>query len=276
VVTLIGWVVLAGGANAPLVVWLTATITFALIVFSWLDDYRNGLPVAVRLVAHFVAAIAGVALLPAEAMVFQGLLPPLADRALAVIAWVWFINLFNFMDGIDGITGVETVTIGIGIAAVSLFAHIGPEIEASALAGAALGFLVWNWHPAKIFLGEVGSVPLGFLLGGLLITEATRGHWAAALILPAYYLADATITLGKRAIAGEKVWQAHKKHFYQIALRGGASHAAVVRWIAGSNIVLVALAVVSTRHPIPALVAAAVVVALLLAQLARMGRTPRP
>jgi len=259
--------------DAPHAGWSTIAIAALLMGFSWLDDVR-GLPVSARLVAHFAAAIAGIALLPAHSLVFQGWLPIWMDRAVAVIAWVWFINLFNFMDGIDGISSTETASIGIGIAFVSLFGNLGPDTEANALAGAALGFLIWNWHPAKIFLGEVGSVPLGFLLGGLLLGEAARGQWAAALILPGYYLADATITLCKRAIAGEKVWQAHKRHFYQIALRGGASHATVVLWIAGANLILIALAILSVDDPIPALIGAAVVVAALLAHFTRMGRAP--
>ncbi len=273
-VVLLGWISLteAGAIQAP--VWPILAIAALLMAVSWLDD-RRGLPAGLRLAIHLAAAIAGVLCLPDGSSITQGLLPPVADRVLAVLAWAWFANLFNFMDGIDGIAGTETAAIGLGIAAVAAAAGTHPSPEALVLAGAACGFLVWNWHPAKIFLGDVGSVPLGFLLGWLLIGLAARGQWAAALILPAYYLADATITLIRRAIAGEKIWQAHRQHFYQIATRGGASHAAVVRWVAAANILLIALACESIDRPVEALVGAAIVVAPLLAKFAQMGRSPR-
>ena len=99
---------------------------------------------------------------------FQGWLPAGLDRAAAALLWVWFVNLYNFMDGIDGIAGSETAAIGIGLALFAI-AGIGndPALAAPAaiIAAAAIGFLVWNWAPARIFLGDVGSVPLGYLLG---------------------------------------------------------------------------------------------------------------
>lgn len=267
---LLTWAVLGQGREALGTAWPIMVIAALLMAVSWIDD-RRSLPPGARLVFHVAAAIAGIACMP-EALLFQGLLPPLADHVLAVIAWVWFVNLTNFMDGIDGITGVETASIGLGVAILSLVGQTGPEIEAMALAGAAFGFLIWNWHPARIFLGDVGSVPLGFLLGGLLIGLAGRGEWAAALILPAYYLADATITLVLRLFGGEKVWQAHRRHFYQIAVRGSARHDTVTRRVALCNIVLFGLALLSRDHPLPALIGAAIAVAALLAVFARMGR----
>jgi len=274
-VVLLGWASLASSGAVSAEVWPIIAIATVLMLVSWLDD-RRGLHAGIRLAIHLAAAVIGVMCLPEGASISQGLLPPVADHVLAVLAWAWFANLFNFMDGIDGITGTESASIGLGIAAVAVVMGTDPSPEALVLAGAACGFLIWNWHPAKIFLGDVGSVPLGYLLGWLLIEMAARGQWAAALILPAYYLADATITLVRRALAGEKLWQAHKRHFYQIALRGGANHATVVRWIAGANIALIALAAASVDHPVPALIAAGLVVAALLAQLARMGRVPSP
>ena len=135
---------------------------------------------------------------------FQGWLPAALDMAAAALLWVWFVNLYNFMDGIDGIAGSETAAIGIGLALFAI-AGIGndPALAAPAavIAAAAIGFLVWNWAPARIFLGDVGSVPLGYLLGFLLLAAASRGHWKLALILPLYFLADATITLLRRLAA---------------------------------------------------------------------------
>src|SRR4029077_7185531 len=103
-----------------------------------------------------------------------------------------------FMDGIDGITGVETLTVSLGLMALGLLVDMPGPVEAvyaAALAGGALGFLAHNWPPARLFMGDVGSVPLGFLLGFLLLAAADAGFWAVALLLPLYYWADATLTL---------------------------------------------------------------------------------
>lgn len=235
----------AGGAL------LGATALLALIF--WFDDRLRGLPIALRLGAQALAVLIGLWMLPAEARLLAGHLPLWLERALAFLAWLWFVNLYNFMDGIDGITGVETAAIGCGLFGLSLLADAArPDGLALITAAAALGFLAWNWRPAKVFLGDVGSVPLGYLLGGLLIQAAYRGpldegHWAAALLLPLYYCVDATLTLLRRLINGEKVWQAHRAHFYQRAARGFGDHAMVVRRIAGLNLVLILLALLAVR-----------------------------
>ncbi len=142
------------------------------------------------------------------------------------------------------------------------------------LAAATLGFLVWNWAPAKLFLGDVGSVPLGYLLGWLLLDTAMNGEWAVALILPLYYLADATITLVKRAARGARLWQAHREHFYQRAVQGGASHSRVAAQVLACNAVLVVLAIITATggRAWPTLAASAVTVAVLLAILERHAR----
>jgi UDP-N-acetylmuramyl pentapeptide phosphotransferase/UDP-N-acetylglucosamine-1-phosphate transferase len=218
--------------------WVLPGVALVLAGLSWVDDLR-GLPQVIRLAVQVTAVTAILLLKPTPEEFFQGLLPPVLDTLLAGIIWVWFINLFNFMDGIDGITGIETIVIGVGVAltGVGTTAFLG-----GILAAAAAGFLKWNWHPAKIFMGDVGSVPLGFLLGWLLLDIAGSGHWTVAMILPAYYLADATITLVCRALKGEKVWQAHRQHFYQQAVQRGLSHANVSTKIAFLGFLLVNLA----------------------------------
>ncbi len=127
------------------------------------------------------------------------------------------------MDGIDGISSVETVSIGIGITilAGSLGWESLGQTYSLVLAGAATGFLWWNWQPARVFLGDVGSVPLGFLLGWLLLNLAANGYWLQALILPLYYIADATLTLLERLIRRKKIWEAHRDHYYQQAVQKG-------------------------------------------------------
>lgn len=233
--------------------WAVLGGTVALAVVSGVDD-RSGLPVATRLFAHGICVAVALALIPAKFTLFQGLIPLGLDRLLAGLAWVWFVNLYNFMDGIDGLAGIETASIGIGV--FVLAALIGAQggdsatvvgISGLILAATACGFLVHNWHPARIFLGDVGSVPLGFLLGWYLLTLAMWGYWVAALILPAYYLADSGITIAGRALRGEKIWQAHAGHFYQRAVQRGWSHARVARFIGGGNIMLLAVAALSSQ-----------------------------
>ncbi len=247
----------------------------ALALLSWLDDLMD-LSAALRFSIHILVVVVALTMLPADAQIFQGLLPPLLDRIAAGLLWIWFINLYNFMDGIDGITGVETMSIGLGLFALSLLLPGLLVLQGwlgLAAAGAAFGFLLWNWHPARIFLGDVGSVPLGFLLGWLLLETAAAGHWAPALILPLYYLADATLTLLRRAARGEKVWRAHREHFYQRPVLRGLPHNRIVWPIAGGNVLLVVLALAAADGDLlPALAGAVVVVALLLAWLARAGR----
>ena len=261
------------GARLELCILLSGIAVLALL--SWFDDLMD-LSAALRFSIHILVVAAALALLPSDALIFQGLLPPLLDRILAGLLWLWFINLYNFMDGIDGITGIETISIGLGLFALSQLTPVFPQLEGwfgLVAAAAAFGFLLWNWHPARIFLGDVGSVPLGFLLGWLLLETAAAGYWAAALILPLYYLSDATLTLLRRAARGEKVWRAHREHFYQRPVLRGLPHDRIVRPIAAANLLLIALALVAAAGAVlPALVGAGLVVALLLAWLARAGR----
>jgi UDP-N-acetylmuramyl pentapeptide phosphotransferase/UDP-N-acetylglucosamine-1-phosphate transferase len=239
-----------------------------LMAVSWLDD-RKGLAPLPRFALQAVVIAATLLALPADSLVFQGLLPLWADRLATALGWLWFVNLYNFMDGIDGITGIETVAIGLGLALTG-----GAFLPQSVgIAAAGLGFLVWNWHPARIFLGDSGSIPLGFVLGGLLIHLASQGHLTAALILPGYYLADATITLLWRLKDGEKIWQAHRRHFYQRAVRGGKSHSQVSLAILGGNLGLIGCAwIAENSHSALGSILALGVVAGLLALLTRWAK----
>ncbi|HEX3500652.1 MAG TPA: glycosyltransferase family 4 protein [Stellaceae bacterium] len=267
-------IVLLGYSDAAPLAAIAAAIVLAVV--SWRDDV-GGLSPALRLTVQALAVIIGMAFLPGAGTVFQDLLPPALDRVAAAIVWLWFINAFNFMDGIDGIAGTEAAAIGAGIALLAL-AHLdvvglGTGLFAAATAGAALGFLCWNWQPAKLFMGEVGSVPLGYLLGWLLLTLAGAGYWAPALILPLYFLADASLTLLRRLARGEKIWQPHRQHFYQRAVQAGRSHAAVVLRVLAADLVLIGAALWSTEDSeVPALILAAVAVAVLLAELSRSTR----
>ncbi|HYL32237.1 MAG TPA: glycosyltransferase family 4 protein [Stellaceae bacterium] len=265
----VGWLGLAAWNPLPSETVAVALAALALALLSFLDDLR-GLPVAVRLGAHFAAALVALASFPHDALVFQGLLPLPLDRAAAALLWVWFVNLYNFMDGIDGITGVETVCIGLGVAIVSFIG--GRDLAALALVAVAvaLGFLRFNWQPASVFLGDAGSVPLGYVMGWLLLVLARDGLWAPALILPLYYLADATVTLARRARRGEALWRAHRDHFYQRALRGN-DHAAVARLVLAGDVGLVVLALLALAHPLIAVGLAVILSAAMLVGFARRG-----
>ncbi len=262
------WQSQTGGAHH-----LPLLIGFAgLGVLSWVDDRRQ-LSAAVRLGAQAVAVALSLASLPPEARLLE-FLPIALERLLLGLAWLWFINLFNFMDGIDGLAGSETIAITIGYLAVLTYAALGDPFWRLALviAASAAGYLFWNWHPAKVFMGDLGSIPLGFLLGWLMLDLALAGQWAAGLILPLYFVADATFTLLARARRGERLWQAHRQHFYQRAVLGGATPSGVVWRVGAANATLIALAVVSVRYPALALVAAAATVAALLVHLNGLAR----
>jgi UDP-N-acetylmuramyl pentapeptide phosphotransferase/UDP-N-acetylglucosamine-1-phosphate transferase len=272
--SLASWLVLVATGAAPLSLLAVIAGAGVLAAISWLDDLR-GLSPAVRFGAQCAAVALGILLAMPQGAVFQGWLPPGLDMAAAALLWVWFVNLYNFMDGIDGIAGSETAAIGIGLALFAI-AGIGPDqalaTAAAAIAAAAIGFLVWNWAPARIFLGDVGSVPLGYLLGFLLLAAAARGYWKIALILPLYFLADATITLLGRLLRGERVWLAHREHFYQQAVRRGLGHAAVVRRVIAADTMLIGAGwVAETVSGALGLAIAAATVLVLLASLAGKG-----
>jgi UDP-N-acetylmuramyl pentapeptide phosphotransferase/UDP-N-acetylglucosamine-1-phosphate transferase len=274
---LVFWLGLAAGG------WITprlvavALAALLLAAVSWLDDLR-GLPPLLRLIAQAAAVATGLAALPAPASADAAWLGSTAALPILGIVWLWWVNLYNFMDGIDGIAGCQTAAIGGGLLT---FTAIGGGTDASVallaapILGAALGFLLWNWAPARIFLGDVGSVPLGYLTGYLLLGLVVAGAWKIAAILPLYFFTDATLTLGRRLLRGERVWQPHRQHFYQRAVRRGLGHAAVVKRVILANLLLIACGWAAENGAgAAALPAAAVVVAVLLAALAGGGQRP--
>ena len=244
-----------------------------LAVVSWIDDLRPLPPLLRLIVQTLVVVVISKTQLPAGAQVLGGLLPPWLDRVALCLGWLWFINLYNFMDGIDGITGTETICVALGyVVVIGWLGATGTQQSlAVILAGSALGFLVWNWHPARIILGDVGSVPLGFLVGWLMLDLALRGHLAAALILPLHHIADASFTLVRRYLTVPQPWRPHRQHCYQRAVLGGLAVPQVVLRIATLNVVLVALAVLSIEQPWPALALAVPATAALLIHLGRQS-----
>ena len=207
------------------------------------DDVFH-LPVGPRFVLQLAAIAAALAALPDDARVVP-LLPWWVERAGLLIAGVYLVNIVNFMDGIDWMTVAEVVPVTAALWIASSFGAVSaPDATlAVAVLGAMLGFAPFNRPVAKLFLGDVGSLPLGLLLFWLLLRLAANGHLAAALLLPLYYLADATVTLLRRLARGENVLRAHRTHFYQRATDLGFSVTAVVARVFLVNLVLAALAI---------------------------------
>jgi UDP-N-acetylmuramyl pentapeptide phosphotransferase/UDP-N-acetylglucosamine-1-phosphate transferase len=256
-----------------------ALLTLAALLLALVgavDDMRP-LPVIVRLALQFFAAGLIVSAVPPDMMpLARWGVPPSAEWGLLVIGLVWFINLTNFMDGIDWMTVVEMVPI---LAALAMFAHIGAVPMAAGLlalllGGALVGFAPANRHVAKLFLGDVGSLPIGGLVGWLLIVLAGAGHLAAALILPMYYLADSAITLVQRWRRGETIWHAHRSHYYQRAIDAGHTVPQVTGIVLRLNLALAGLALVTVLFKYPTvalgcLIAAGVVTWITLQRLER-------
>ena len=248
------------------------TAASALALVGAIDDIRP-LEAWPRLLLQGVAVAVVIAVLPAGLRVIP-MLPWWVERALMALAVLWLVNLVNFMDGIDWITVVEVVPITAALAIFGWRGALPPEATAMALAlcGALIGFAPFNRPVAKLFLGDVGSLPIGLLLGWLLILLAEH-HLAAALLLPLYYVADATITLLRRLVRGERVTQAHRSHFYQQAVDGGHGVYPVVARIFVVNIALAVMAA-ATLHASPeiallALAGGAALVAALLTAFSR-------
>lgn len=268
---------IAGAPGSGLEFVLVATGALVLAVVGAVDDVRP-LPAAPRLafqlaaVALVMAAVDGPRILP-EAV------PSWLERGLVALAGVWFVNLVNFMDGLDWMTVAEIVPVTGGLVLFGLAGVLPPwpTLVAAALLGAMLGFAPFNRPVARLFLGDVGSLPIGLLVGWMLLTLAGTGALAAAILLPLYYLADATLTLLGRLARGQKVWQAHRSHFYQRATGHGFSVLAVGRLVFGLNVALAMLAAATLIWPSPATQAAALAGgAFLVGLVLRRFSRPRP
>jgi UDP-N-acetylmuramyl pentapeptide phosphotransferase/UDP-N-acetylglucosamine-1-phosphate transferase len=238
------------------------------------DDIRP-LPVLVRLVLQAAAVAAIVFTAPETARIVPAL-PFALERSLILLAGIWFVNLVNFMDGLDLMTVAEVVPVTAALGLLGWFGDLSPAagLLATALCGAMLGFAPFNRPAAKVFLGDVGSLPIGLLLGWCLLELAWHGQPAAALLLPAYYLADATITLFRRIVRREPFWSAHRSHFYQRATDNGFTVPRVIGEVFALNLVLALLGIVtvragSTTITIVSLLAGAAAVAAVLRRFSR-------
>ena len=258
---------LASSASASLLI-----IGAAIVVMTGLgaiDDIRP-LPVAPRFALQAIV-IALVLYAVPEQMRILPALPWWLERCLLLIGGLWFVNLVNFMDGIDWMTVAETVPLTATLAVIGFAGGLPAyaTVLALALGGSTIGFAYFNRPTARIFLGDVGSLPIGLMLGVLLLLVAGAGHLVAALVAPLYYLADATVTLLRRAIRGEPILQAHRTHFYQRATDNGFATMDIVARVFAVNVALGILSVTTVLIPglitgIVAVVAAFILVTWLL------------
>ncbi len=241
-----GIAIIAGLIAAAL--WLRASPdllipALALAIASYFDD-RHALPAAVRLVMHLLAAC-----------IFLWLAAGSSGAALLVVlllAIAWMTNLYNFMDGSDGLAGGMAV---IGFGTYGLAAWLGGnrelELLAWSIAAAAAGFLIFNFPPAKIFMGDVGSIPLGFLAGAFGVAGWQKGLWPLwfPLVVFAPVIVDASTTLARRMLRGERVWEAHRQHYYQRLILSGWSHRRTALSEYGLMLLCSAAALAGLRQP---------------------------
>ena len=225
---------------AVLLVWLLlpdrnlvlVMLVAVLAFFSYMDD-RSGLSAALRLVVH---------LLVAAAFVMQQLDHTSTAWVIAAVLWIaWCTNLYNFMDGADGLAGGMAL-FGFSVYGLAATSAGGLHLAIScyAISAAAAGFLLFNFPPAKTFMGDAGSIPLGFLMGVIGMFGWQSEVWPLwfPILVFSPFVVDATVTLLKRALRGERFWQAHREHYYQRLVRMGWSH----RRLALSEYVLMAAA----------------------------------
>ncbi|NWA38510.1 glycosyltransferase family 4 protein [Pseudomonas reactans] len=228
--------------------WVSWSIALPLLgagaliaVVGFLDDHGH-IAARWRLLSHFGAAI--------WALFWMGGLPTISlvgveldlgwlGHVLAALYLVWMLNLYNFMDGIDGIASIEAVCACAGACLVYwLTGHEDLMLAPMLLAVAVLGFLYWNFPPARIFMGDAGSGFLGVVIGILSLQAA----WAAPemlwvwLILLGVFVVDATFTLGRRLLRGDKVYEAHRSHAYQYASRLAGRHLPVTLTVMAINL----------------------------------------
>jgi UDP-N-acetylmuramyl pentapeptide phosphotransferase/UDP-N-acetylglucosamine-1-phosphate transferase len=265
----------AGMVMSELAVVFGAALLLAVV--GGMDDVWV-MPAMPRLLVQVLAVAAVIIAIPTELRIFP-LLPFWIERILVVLAGVWFVNLVNFMDGIDWMTVAEIVPISVGLILLGALGALPVHgiVVALALGGALLGFAPLNRPVARLFLGDVGSLPIGLLLGWLLLLLAGSGHLIAALLLPLYYLADATITLVRRWRRSESLFQPHRSHFYQRAIAGGFTVPQVVARVFAVNHGLIALAAIAVILPdgttgLVALLCGALLVGWLLVVFARGKR----
>jgi UDP-N-acetylmuramyl pentapeptide phosphotransferase/UDP-N-acetylglucosamine-1-phosphate transferase len=255
-----------GGGLALVVAWyiglfvlrflglIESNLFFALLsgailaIISFIDDLYDIKPL-IRIVFQFITVASGLWLIGGltsiniENTSFDF---PIVLSCIALIGTLWFINLFNFLDGIDGYASVEAILVALGLLIITR------NIIFLVLIFAVLGFLIWNWPRAKIFMGDIGSTQLGYILVilGIHFNNKLQIDFLGWLILTSLFWVDATVTLFKRWRNKEKLSQAHKKHYFQRIVQFGFSHRKTVIWAIAINLMFIGLVCLSEKEVI--------------------------
>lgn len=247
------YLAIGGFGYSPII--LQIFVPIALISF-W-DDIM-GVNISLRLAIHILSSLLAVMWLVHPNLIMYDNLPVYFDLIVGALAIATFLNIFNFMDGIDGLSASESIHLCLTIMLLCILrgeiinnvGFVKPTVLI--IMGASIGFLIFNWHPAKIFLGDVGSISIGFLLGlCLIIVASSSGHlFLACVIASLYYVADGGMTIMIRIANGEKVWQPHLKHFFQRAVKNGKTPKMVLIRIIRCNFFLMLLSLNSLYYPV--------------------------
>ncbi len=244
-------------------------VVFAIIICLAVADIRYGIllsmfllcavsllgnlipiPWLVRMLVQIIAIAIPLSVL--EAPTFGGILPPWVDTLATGALWLWFINMFNGMDDVDGLCATGMICLGFGLSLPTIIEGIFPNVLATyslIVASAGCGFLWWNWSPAKITMGSAGCIPIGFLLGYLLLLAIHGGYGFAVIILPAYYVSDSAISWIRRTWADKPLQLSHTDHYYQRALHNGRKPKSIVRLVFGIHLLLIFLATYALIDP---------------------------
>ena len=277
VVAFAAWFGFAGAKPDAFAWGLIAAVLVLMLLGGW-DDVASLNP-GFRLLVQAGAAALALGAAPLDFSGRMAFLPPVLVYGCLLIGMIWFINLTNFMDGLDLMSVTQFVP---AFATVYwlLSGLAGPASWLGLLclagAGALLGFALLNRPQARLFLGDSGSLPLGVLGAAAILVVGARHGPAVALLPFLYYIADASLTLARRVLTGQKFWQAHREHFYQRATRRGLSTWPVIARVGLCNLLLCALALLAAGAALAGQLAAFVLgagaVALLMCDLVRERR----
>ena len=230
-------------------------------LFSFYDDIKN-LSSAKKLIFQVVIVFLGISFFDKQLSIFlsknfqigemyfnQNIMKIVLCIFLSML-WMWVMNVFNFMDGIDGITSVQVIFFSIGIIVLSLLEVIDRQYSyiGILLFSVFLGFLYWNISPSKIFIGDSGSIPIGFFIGSIIVSSfINEKGFISICLLVIYYLSDSSITLIRRIVEKKNIFLAHSEHFYQKKIRNGFSHNYVLRYVFFVNILLLSFSILFTK-----------------------------
>ncbi|GAB4163839.1 MAG: glycosyltransferase family 4 protein [Rickettsiaceae bacterium] len=242
-------------------------IFLPLALVSFWDDISH-VNIPIRLIIHVLCSVLAIMWLIHPKTILHSEMPIYLDLVIGAIALLTFLNVYNFLDGIDGITVSETIHLSLTLLILCFLGYDSiPNVDMIIvidviILGWAVGFLFFNWQPAKIFLGDIGSISIGFLLGVCLLTVATVGprFFTACVIAALYYIADGGLTILIRIVKGEKIWEPHLQHFFQKSVKKGRSHKRVVKRIIKCNFLLMMFAIAALYYPLVSVIGALLVV----------------